>query len=80
MDTQNYTFFAFLDKGRNKVVWRVLWIFFFFANIIEKLYRYYIVFKFIYLLAVLGLPCCLRTFSSCGKRGLLLLAVLWASH
>ena len=40
------------------MVWRVLWVFFFFffANIVEKLYRYYIVFKFIYLLAALGLP------------------------
>ena len=35
-----------------------MWVFggFFFSNIIEKLYRYYIVFKFIYLLAALGLP------------------------
>ena len=34
--------------------------------------------KFIYLiylfLAVLGLRCCTRTFSSCGERGLLFLA------
>ena len=32
--------------------------------------------KFIYLfLAVLGLRCCARSFSSCGKRGLLFVAV-----
>ena len=31
---------------------------------------------FIYLfLAALGLPCCVRAFSSCGERGLLLVAV-----
>ena len=34
-------------------------------------------FKFIYLfiLAVLGLSCCGRAFSSCGERGLLFIAV-----
>ena len=33
-------------------------------------------FKFIYLvLAVLGLHCCARTFSSCGERGLLFAVV-----
>ena len=32
--------------------------------------------KFIYLfLAALGLPCCMWAFSSCGKRGLLFIAV-----
>ena len=32
--------------------------------------------KFIYLcLAVLGLRCCTRAFSSCGKQGLLFIAV-----
>ena len=30
---------------------------------------------FMYLLAALGLCCCARTFSSCGERGLLFLAV-----
>ena len=33
-------------------------------------------YKFIYLfLAVLGLRCCARAFSSCGERGLLFVAV-----
>ena len=45
----------------------ILWILFFFFN------------KFIYfiylLLAVLGLRCCARAFSSCGERGLLFVAV-----
>lgn len=45
--------------------------FFFFANIIEKLHRSYIGFKFIS--AALGFPCCLQALSSCGERGLLLL-------
>ena len=30
---------------------------------------------FIYLLAALGLRCCARAFSSCGKRGLLFVVV-----
>ena len=43
--------------------------FFFFINL-------FIYFIFIYLfLAVLGLRCCLRAFSSCGERGLLFVAV-----
>ena len=33
-------------------------------------------FLFMYLfLAALGLPCCVRAFSSCGERGLLFVAV-----
>ena len=31
----------------------------------------------IYFLAVLGLCCCMRAFSSCGKQGLLFAAVPW---
>ena len=30
---------------------------------------------FIYLLAVFGLPCCVRAFSSCHERGLLFVVV-----
>ena len=37
---------------------------------------YFILFYFIYLfLAALGLHCCVRAFSSCGKQGLLFVAV-----
>ena len=32
-------------------------------------------FFFFFFLAVLGLPCCVQAFSSCGERGLLLVAV-----
>ena len=36
----------------------------------------YLFYKFIYIfLAVLGLRCCARAFSSCGERGLLFVAV-----
>ena len=47
---------------------------FFFSNF------FYVFLKFIYLfihlfLAALGLRCCARAFSSCGKRGLLFVAV-----
>ena len=50
-----------LPKGKNHVI---LFIYFF------------LIFKFIYLfLAVLGLCCCTRAFSSCGERGLLFVAV-----
>ena len=36
---------------------------------------------FIYLcLAVLNLGCCVQTFSSCGKRGILSSCNAWASH
>ena len=33
-------------------------------------------FFFLVFLAVLGLRCCVRAFSSCGERGLLFVAVL----
>ena len=36
---------------------------------------YSIIILFIYFLAVLGLHCCAQAFSSCGGRGLLLVAV-----
>ena len=37
---------------------------------------FFVFYKFIYLfLAALGLRCCARAFSSCGKRGLLFVAV-----
>ena len=36
---------------------------------------FFLSFFFKFILAVLGLRCCTQTFSSCGKRGLLLLAV-----
>ena len=39
-------------------------------------YYYYYYYLFIYLfLAVLGLHCCVRAFSSCGEQGLLFMAV-----
>ena len=36
---------------------------------------FYFIFYFILFLAVLGLHCCTRAFSSCGERGLLFVAV-----
>ena len=45
---------------KNLILWYVLC---FFKN------------KFIYILAALGLRCCVRAFSSCGERGLLFVAV-----
>ena len=46
---------------------------------IHKTQPPFLFFKFIYLiylfLAVLGLPCCSRAFSTCGERGLLFVAV-----
>ena len=52
-----------------------------------KLFIYFI-YLFNLFLAALALPCCMRAFSSCGERGLLLVAVrglliacgAWASH
>ena len=41
--------------------------YFFFYNFFKKFYLF---------LAVLGLCCCAQAFSSCGKRGLLFVAVL----
>ena len=41
-----------------------------FFLIFLKIYLYFI-YLFIYLLAALGLHCCMRALSSCGKRGLL---------
>ena len=39
------------------------------------------IYLFIYLfLAVLGLRCCVRAFSSCGERGATLRCGAWASH
>ena len=35
---------------------------------------------FFFFLIVLGLCCCMRTFSSCGEQGLLSGCYLWASH
>ena len=32
---------------------------------------FFLIYLFIYLLAVLGLRCCVRAFSGCGERGLL---------
>ena len=44
---------------------------FFFKHFLKFIY-------FIYLfLAALGLLCCTRAFSSCGKQGLLFVAVRW---
>ena len=41
---------------------------FFFFNLFILIYLF---------LAVLGLCCCARAFSSCGERGLLFVAVCW---
>ena len=40
-----------------------------------KFILFYFIFYFILFLAVLGLHCCARAFSSCGERGLLFVAV-----
>ena len=39
------------------------------------LFVFFLVLSFIYFLAALGLHCCMRVFSSCGKQGLLFFAV-----
>ena len=48
-------------------------------HISGRILRYSFFYKFIYViylfLAVLGLRCCTRAFSSCGERGLLFAAV-----
>ena len=44
------------------------------------IYLFIYLFLFIYLLAVLGLHCCTRAFSSCGERGAMLHCGAWASH
>ena len=48
------------------------------ATVLQVLFFFFF-YKFIYFiylfLAVLGLRCCVRAFSSCGKRGLLFIAV-----
>ena len=45
-------------------------------HIIVLCLTFFFLIYFIYLfLAALGLPCCMRAFSSCGKRGLLFVAV-----
>ena len=36
---------------------------------------YYLFIYFIFILAVLGLHCCMQAFSSCGERGLLFVAM-----
>ena len=48
---------------------------FFFFNIYYFLKQFFKIYLFIYLLAVLGLRCCARAFSSCGEQGLLFVAV-----
>ena len=46
------------------------------AHFLIGLFVFFYIFNFIYLfLAVLGLHCCARAFSSCGKQGLLFIAV-----
>ena len=37
-------------------------------------------FMFIFVMAVLDFPCCLRAFSSCLEKGLLSSCGVWASH
>ena len=44
-------------------------------NLIFVSWNRFVIYLFIYLLAVLRLPSCVRAFSSCVVRGLLLLAV-----
>ena len=48
---------------------------FFFFNIYYFLKQFFKIYLFIYLLAVLGLRCCARAFSSCGEQGLLFVVV-----
>ena len=51
-------------------------IFFFIAFFFFKGFSYLFIYLFIYLfLAVLGLHCCVQSFSSCGERGLLFVVV-----
>ena len=40
-----------------------------------KFFYYFLKDLFIYLLATLGLRCCVQAFSSCGERGLLFVMV-----
>ena len=70
----------------DKISWQS-WIYFHsckivivFENQYDSLYMYFL-YKFIYLfLAVLGLCCCTRAFSSCGERGATLRCSARASH
>ena len=39
------------------------------------LFIYFLIYFIYLLLAALGLPCCVRAFSSCGEQGLLFVAV-----
>ena len=43
-------------------------------NFLSRLFKKFIYFIYLFL-AALGLRCCVRAFSSCGKRGLLFVAV-----
>ena len=47
----------------------------FLDNIAEMNFIYLFIYLFNLFLAVLGLCCCARAFSSCGERGLLFVAV-----
>ena len=49
------------------------------AVVSSEFFFFFFFFKIylIYFLAVLGLCCCMRAFSSCGKQGLLFVAVPW---
>ena len=49
-----------------------LFYFYYFNNVI--IYLFILRFNFYLFLAALGLCCCVRAFSSCGERGLLLVA------
>ena len=52
------------------------YIFIFLVKFIPRYFAFFILFYFIYLfLAVLGLHCCARAFSSCGEQGLLFIEV-----
>ena len=50
-------------------------LFCFFKEFLKFIYLFYFLF-----LAVLGLRCCTRAFSSCGERGATLRCGAWASH
>ena len=59
-----------------QTLWRTVWRFLFFVCFFF-FKVFFFVFNIYLFLAVLGLRCCTRAFSSCGERGLLFVAVRW---
>ena len=61
-----------MPGGGNGLVMSLFSFFFFFFN---KFYLFIYLFIYLIFLAALGLRCCTWAFSSCGKQGLLFVAV-----